>query len=169
MKDKLFILGAVAIVIILFVVLAPKEDSDPSTSTDPSTSEEPEFIGAARDTCVNHGGVSMHIHPNLSIFINDEQVVVPEMIGIDDLCMRALHTHETTGKIHIEYPEKHTFTLGDFFANWKQAYNKDRIFDYTVDDTHVIRMTVDGEESDEYEDLILEDLQDIVIYYEATE
>lgn len=176
MKDKLFILAAVVAVVILFIVLAPKkvEDTvggsisgDSFIINDGEGDEDIEYIGAARDLCVNHGeSITMHIHPTLKIFIDSEEVIVPEGIGIDDLCMRAIHTHGTVGEIHVEYPEIHTFSLGDFFANWKQAFNEDRIFDYETGDDNQIRMTVNGEENEDYEDLILADGQEIIIYYE---
>ena len=155
-------------VVLLFVLVSSFQNETPIEPVQEAVSEEgEEFIGAARDLCVNHGaGISMHIHPLLEIYIEDEQVFVPPNIGIDAQCMRALHTHEGTGKIHVEYPEPYEFTLGDFFAVWRQPFNKDQIFDYVPGDTHQIRMTVDGVENTDYEDLVLEDLQQIVIYYE---
>src|SRR5262249_53559585 len=38
-----------------------------------------------------------------------------------------LHTHDETGVIHIESPEKRTFTLGNFFDIWKQPLSADQV------------------------------------------
>lgn len=121
----------------------------------------------ARNQCVEHSvGLSMHIHPELEIYFGDQKQTIPANIGIEPTCMKAIHTHEDTGKIHIEYPENHDFTLSDFFANWDQPFSKDKIMDKQIDPTHQILMTVDGVPNDQYEKLVLKDGQKIVIRYE---
>ena len=124
-------------------------------------------LDTARSACIQHSDrLSMHIHPLLTIYIDNEQVAIPENIGVSLTCMKALHTHDKTGKIHIEYPTKHEFTLGDFFANWGQAFTRGQFLDKIVDDNHIITITVDGQESTENENLILKDEQIIIIRYE---
>jgi hypothetical protein len=120
-----------------------------------------------RDHCVEHGsGLGMHIHPVLSITIDGKPVVIPAQVGITASCMKALHTHDETGTIHIEYTEPHDFMLEDFFANWGQPFSKDQILDKKVDDTHTLTMMVDGKPSTDFEKLILKDEQVIEIRYE---
>ncbi len=124
------------------------------------------FTPAAQ--CVQHStSLSMHIHPVLEVYLEGQKVPIPANIGIDPSCMKALHTHDDTGTIHIEYPQQHDFVLGDFFENWGMAFSKDKLIDKTADDTHTITMTVDGQPSDEYENLVMKDAQKIVIRYEA--
>lgn len=119
-----------------------------------------------REQCVEHSiALGMHIHPELEIYNEDQKVTIPSNVGISSSCMKALHTHDDTGKIHIEYPEKYDFTLGDFFANWGQTLSKDQVMDMKADDTHTITMTVDGNQSDAFDKLTLKDHQKIVIRY----
>ena len=80
--------------------------------------------------------------------------------------MHPLHTHDTTGTIHVESPEERDLTLGDFFAVWdNKPFSKDETLGNRADATHEIVMTVDGTKSDEYEKLVLRDKQEIVIEY----
>ena len=117
--------------------------------------------------CTTDMATQYHIHPNLKVVVSGEVIDVPQNIGIDFTrnCMSALHTHESNGKIHVESPVKKDFTLGDFFYNWNEIFNKDQIFDYQVDAEHGIKMTVDGVESKEFENLVFQDKQQIVIEY----
>ena len=107
-----------------------------------------------------------HIHPNLEIIINGQKQEIPTDIGIVDGCMNALHTHDNTGVIHVESPEKRDFQLSDFFAVWNKTYSKDQILDYKVDDTHTIRQTINGKETQDFENTVLYDEDQIVISYE---
>lgn len=120
-----------------------------------------------RDKCVQHTGLGMHIHPELEIYLDGEKVAIAENIGVTPACMRSLHTHDDTGKIHVEYSKKIDFQLGDFFAVWSMPFSQSEILDKKVGDTHKITMTVDGVASEEFEKLVLKDGQKIVIRYEA--
>jgi len=119
--------------------------------------------------CMTHESDRFHIHPVLSIVANGEPVPVPAEVGITPGCMRAIHTHTPDGIIHIESAEVRDFTLADFFANWEQPFNANQVLTYTADETHRIRMTVNGEEVDTFENTVLRDHDQIVIYYESTE
>lgn len=120
-----------------------------------------------RTQCVQHSqSLSMHIHPKLQININGSPVAIPAEIGITPTCMMAIHTHETDGTLHLEYPQTIDFKLGDFFANWGQSFSKEQIMDNKIDETHTITMTVDGQPSEEFENLILKDDQQIVINFD---
>ncbi|OGZ71501.1 MAG: hypothetical protein A2904_01810 [Candidatus Staskawiczbacteria bacterium RIFCSPLOWO2_01_FULL_33_9] len=117
-------------------------------------------------TCTTDMATQFHIHPNLEIIINGQRQEIPANIGINDGCMNSLHTHDNSGKIHVEAPEKRDFTLSDFFAVWNKTYNKDQIFDYKVDETHIIRETLNGKETQDYENTVLYDEDKIIIFYE---
>ncbi len=117
--------------------------------------------------CTTDMATQFHIHPNLEIIINGKQQQIPEGIGINSGCMNSLHTHDNSGKIHVESPEKRDFTLADFFAVWKKTYSKDQIFDYKADEIHIIRETVNEKETQDYENTILRDNDQIIIYYRS--
>ncbi len=117
-------------------------------------------------TCTADMATQFHIHPNLEIIINGQKQEIPANIGINATCMNSLHTHDSSGKIHVESPEKRDFTLADFFAVWNKTYAKDQIFDYKVDENHIMRETVNGNEVQDYENTVLRDGDQIIIYYE---
>jgi hypothetical protein len=128
--------------------------------------------GAEEDTrklafvCTAHGStISFHIHPVLTIVVNGEQIVIPANVGVTPDCMRTIHTHTGDGVIHIEAPEAHDFTLGDFFAVWNQPFSATQILGNVADDTHKVTMTINGEVVDTYENTILRDKDQIVITY----
>lgn len=107
-----------------------------------------------------------HIHPNLTITINGESQVAPKGLGIvSPTCIRPLHIHENDGKIHVEFDYPRDFTLGEFFKVWEKPFNKNQIFDYKVDATHELTLTVDGQPSEAWENLVFKDQQKIVINY----
>jgi len=64
-------------------------------------------------------GTVEHIHQHLDIFVNGKHVTVPALIGIyDSQYITELHTHDTSGVMHVEAPTKRNFTLGQFFGVW---------------------------------------------------
>jgi hypothetical protein len=65
-------------------------------------------------------GSVIHIHQHLDVYVNGKKVTVPALIGIDNAgqFLTQLHTHDTTGIVHVESPTQRTFTLGEFFGEW---------------------------------------------------
>jgi hypothetical protein len=61
-----------------------------------------------------------HVHTHLTILDGDERVTVPANIGHSDRERFAaqLHTHDTSGILHVESPTRESFTLGQFFDEW---------------------------------------------------
>lgn len=150
--------GSIVLAIIALIVWLAFYADTPSTSSR-STRE----VALA---CTTDMATKFHIHPNLHIVIRGEAQVIPTNIGVRPNCMNALHTHDTTGKLHVESPEKRDFTLADFFAIWGKTYSKDRILDSQADDRFVIRETVNGKEVQDYENTVVHDGDQIVISYE---
>ena len=116
--------------------------------------------------CTTDMATQFHVHPTLKIVINGIEQTIPANIGIQPTCMNSLHTHDTSGTIHVEAPEQRDFTLADFFAVWKEPFSKDQILDSKVDAQHLIRETVNGVEVQDRENTILHDKDQIAIYYE---
>lgn len=113
--------------------------------------------------CVQHDGVGMHIHPHLKIVINGSERAIPSEIGVSPGCMRPIHTHDGTGVIHLEFPVTQEVRLGQFFQIWQQPFSQQQILDRTIGAEDVLRVTVNGEETSELENLVLHDKDDIVI------
>lgn len=67
-----------------------------------------------------------HIHAHVTIYINGQPVSVPQGVGIatDQSCLYWLHTHDSSGVIHIEAPKKVSPTLGNFLDIWGQKFQQ---------------------------------------------
>ena len=62
-----------------------------------------------------------HVHARVEIFIDGEPASVPAGIGIDPAgrWISPLHTHDASGKVHVESPEvRAELTLGQFYTVW---------------------------------------------------
>jgi hypothetical protein len=66
------------------------------------------------------GKETFHIHAMLHIYVNGLLSPVPADVGIEVSKQHetSLHTHDSTGIIHMETNHRYPFTLGDFFSVW---------------------------------------------------
>jgi hypothetical protein len=86
--------------------------------------------------------VAFHIHTHLAVFVNGTLRPIPAGIGIVNpvvqqtangpfeaatQCYYWLHVHAQDGVIHIESPTQHAFTLGEFFAIWRQPLDRTHV------------------------------------------
>jgi hypothetical protein len=117
--------------------------------------------------CTTDMATEFHIHSHLTILVEGEELTVPTDIGIDHTrnCMSSVHTHNTSGVIHVEAPVEADFTLGDFFYNWDQPFDSTQVLDYQVDETHGLKMYVNGQESKLYDMLVMQSHDSIVLDY----
>src|SRR6266550_317214 len=118
----------------------------------------------------------VHWHPHLSLTLNGSPYTVPANIGIDPSLWKdhsldeygsgaaALHTHDTSGTIHVEVNTSHRdFTLHEFLAIWGQPSDGSAI------DGHLVTsVTVDGvQQASPTWDVILKDGQKIAMTLSA--
>jgi hypothetical protein len=83
--------------------------------------------------CQTSEQVAYHIHAHLAILVDGRAQTVPPGIGIPNpqidsssgepfvvggSCFYWLHSHTTDGVIHIESPDRRTYTLGNWFDIW---------------------------------------------------
>jgi hypothetical protein len=72
-----------------------------------------------------------HVHSHLSIFVDGQAMAVPANIGLIDTavldCHYEIHSHDRSGKIHVEAAGPFTATLGQFFAIWGQPLEADNV------------------------------------------
>jgi len=138
------------------------EDSESPASLN-NTSDEMHPLGME---CLDHEGLAMHFHPYLTILIDGNEYSIPGNTGIDtDVCKGAMHmthTHDDSGKIHVESKQVEEVPLEVFFDVWGKHFDETGIMEYR-DGT--IEMTVDGQISTDYQNHILADGQNIVISY----
>ncbi|GJF30614.1 hypothetical protein KNE206_33140 [Kitasatospora sp. NE20-6] len=91
-------------------------------------------------------GSALHIHAHLDVFVDGEAVTVPPLIGIDEQAQQIspLHTHDTTGVVHIESPVQADFSLGQFMTQWQVSLAADHIGGLRTDADHTLTAYVDG-------------------------
>jgi hypothetical protein len=61
-----------------------------------------------------------HIHALLSVYRDGQRLLIPDSIGRGSGCSYEMHTHESSGVLHIETDVPKVFTLGQFVALWGQ-------------------------------------------------
>jgi len=140
--------------------------------------------------CLGSEALFLHIHPYLQIIVDGKNVTIPGGIGIENAlpegsstwgevygggsssCFEPVHTHDSSGLIHIESPSNINYTLGNFFTIWNQTYayalingvkhpivfNQNDILGYTTNSTYKLVLLVDGKPSTGYSNLILNTL-----------
>lgn len=113
-----------------------------------------------------HENLAFHIHSQLILTFNGENLVIPAGVGISAEGMRVIHTHESDGNLHVEAPFPYQFYLGDFFTIWGKRLTKECAFEFCTDEENVLKFYVNGEETDLGPDIPLYDLDKIEIVYE---
>jgi hypothetical protein len=117
---------------------------DKSTSLLATTAHQSD--GATVDGVVGSNemeNLAYHIHAHLTIYVNGVQKNLPYGVGIippysldtssgspfvsGGSAYYYLHTHDETGIIHIESPNDHVYTLGNFFDVWKQPLSRTQV------------------------------------------
>lgn len=106
-----------------------------------------------------------HIHPTLTIIIDGQNLPIPTGIGLGPNGNLPIHTHDSSGFLHIESTTTQPFRLRDFFTIWGQSFSKTNLLGHVADRTNKVTMTVDGRPSHVFGSLLLQNLQDIVIRY----
>ncbi|HET9393573.1 MAG TPA: hypothetical protein VFO29_08680 [Candidatus Rubrimentiphilum sp.] len=78
----------------------------------------------------------LHVHTELSLFVNGKQIAIPRNVGIvgtlQGVCLYWIHTHDATGIIHVEAgsaiaPAGGNYTLGNFFDIWGQPLSRTQV------------------------------------------
>jgi len=114
----------------------------------------------------------VHWHSHLSVTLNGSPFTVPANIGIDSSLWKdhsldqygsgaaALHTHDTSGTIHVEVNTSHRdFTLHEFLAIWGQPSDGS-----AIDGHPVTSVTVDGvQQASAKGDVVLKDGEKIAM------
>jgi len=105
----------------------------------------------------------IHWHPQLHIYVDGEEQLIPENVGLIGE-HQPMHTHvedAAKGVLHFEFEgrvKKDDTRLGRFFDIWGKDI---RSFGENI------RMTVNGKENTEYEKYIVHEQDVIELYYEA--
>jgi len=77
-----------------------------------------------RFSCVINPPQPLAFYAHLSILVNNEPQKIPLYLGASRQppthCFYAIHTHDSTGRIHVTPAAPGTFTLGELFQIWGQ-------------------------------------------------
>jgi len=139
------------------------------------------------------GRLMRHDHEHLDVIINGQPVTVPAGIGMaepfdfgpcspppafpngdcttgniyDGLIADApLHTHSTSGIIHLETDRPGDFTLGQFFDEWGVRLNETCVGSYCTGNGNEMRVYVNGNRvTGNPRDLVLTEHQEIAVIY----
>jgi hypothetical protein len=110
---------------------------------------------------------SVHFHPLLKVYVSGKQMPVPADIGIDPtqdpMQMAGLHTHDTSGTIHVEGVAG--ARLGQFFRIWGVPLSSRQLGPYRASGDDAVRIWVDGKPSTVFGRLALADGQHIVVSF----
>jgi hypothetical protein len=137
-----------AALIVGFITLGAKKQPGPNTPL-----AFPAPVGAEVKTAVESAGLQVlgqemlqyHIHSHLQVSDNGTDVTVPANIGIQQgVGLSPLHTHDSTGVIHVESETKGDYTLGQFFKEWNVPLMSTCIGPKCADATHELKVYVDG-------------------------
>jgi hypothetical protein len=118
------VLAAVALVVVAVIALTGGRTTAQGVRAAPT--------GATVDgiACQTSEQVAYHIHAHMTIYASGARQAVPAGIGIPGpqqvvdgfveggKCLYWLHTHDSTGVVHIESPVQRVYTLGQFFDVW---------------------------------------------------
>jgi len=91
--------------------------------------------------------LDFHEHATLQMTVDGEPVAVPANIGVGETSIAELHTHDTSGTLHLEAAGEITdgsFDLGHFFDTWGVALDESCVGEHCKPDA-AIAITVDGE------------------------
>lgn len=123
--------------------------------------------------------IIMHIHSNLNVTVNGKSLMVPNGIGINSTlwndhsldkfgterkttifgmvtpAMSPLHTHDSSGTIHVESIEYKNYTLGQFLNIWGMPLEGSRV-----------NLLINGNSTDNYSNYVLKDMEKMILKIE---
>ena len=146
--------------------------ADPSVpETFPVPADTPAAIAAAGLPELPSEGDIVHYHAHVDLRISGQDVTVAAQIGIGSSTISPVHTHDTTGVVHIESFEDDEFTVGQFFTEWGLDLTAECVETYCADATHELRVAVNGVELPPGEnpaDIVFDTHDEIAIWYGPT-
>ena len=126
-------------------------------------------LQASDPDVISRSGI--HWHPTLTMYVKGVKQEIPANIGIgiqytsmptfdSSMAMTAMHTHESDGTIHLEFPglvKRDDITLGNFFRIWGKDF---------MEFGSSVAMTVNGQPNTELAKYEMKDGDTIELRYE---
>ncbi len=137
---------------------------------------EGEGVNGPHDANPTYDLASFHIHTSLSLYVNGQKIAIPTFGGVSG--GDEIHTHDTTGLIHIHPQTARTsfVKLGEVFDKWKIApqngnpnavFTDSNLLNNVEDATHRVQMFVNGVHTDAFQNYQVHDGDDIILAYSA--
>jgi hypothetical protein len=144
--------------------------SSPVSSQAPAVSGQPRTTTAPWDRPLNQAAqvtaahlqltateqLTVHYHSHLTVLVDGQTVPVPANLGINGVDnsgqpvphntpgISPLHTHDTSGVLHIEAAARNTFTLGQLFTLWNVRLDATDLGAYGPADGKKLTVFVNG-------------------------
>jgi hypothetical protein len=108
-----------------------------------------------------------HIHALLHVYVNGKRVTVPANIGLNDSTgpFSSIHTHDTSGIVHMEADRTYPFTIGQFFAVWGVRFSNDQLGTFKPNGDKKLSVYVNGDRVSDPVDYVMKQHHDIVVGY----
>ena len=138
--------GLVLLAVMVVVVIAYRATTTNTTAVGASIDGVSCDTGEHISTTSDH-----HYHAHVEILYQGQEVSIPGQTGIPvnavQSCFYWLHTHDTSGVIHIEAPANKDkgFTLGQFFDIWGQKLSPTQVTTFKISDAQPLKMWVNGQ------------------------
>ena len=116
--------------------------------------------------CNKSEQLNYHVHAHLDVFVDGQKQQVPDRVGIlpTPSCLYWLHTHDSSGLIHIESPQTREFTLGQFLDVWNKTRDSSGLLNSVL--TMNATAFVNGDPTPgNYRDIQLKSLEQIALVY----
>jgi len=113
-------------------------------------------------------GTALHTHQHLDILINGQKINIPDGIGVGpkESYISTIHTHDTSGIIHVESPVIDDFYLGQFFDIWGVKFENQCLGSFCSNLDNHLRVFINGQETNaNFRYIKLFSHQEIFIYY----
>jgi hypothetical protein len=110
-------------------------------------------------------GSVLHIHQHLDIMVNGQTIIVPANIGIGATFISPMHTHDTSGILHVESPVQKDFTLGQFFTEWGIKFDGNCISTFCADSSNKLIVGVNGSQISDPKNYVLKSHDEIEVWY----
>ncbi|MFL6361406.1 MAG: hypothetical protein ACJ72V_19005 [Nitrososphaeraceae archaeon] len=122
------------------------------------------FIMGAQGGVMPGAKMVLHTHPHLNVTADGTPMIIPQNVGIDVSLwkdhsidkygmqgMAPLHTHDTSGTVHVESNVNRAYTLGQFLDIWGGLNFNGK----------TVKTTVDGKPVSDYRNILLKDGEQI--------
>ena len=179
MSSKWFIGILVALAIAVGVVIAVQPSSTPEQKNGSLASLRstpapwpPEYNGlrdrlqASNLPILAFEAFQTHIHQHLDIYIHGQHMDIPAQIGLMNGLTAPIHTHDTTGILHVESPQPNAlYKLKLFFNVWGVQFNNNQLGGYKADSNNHLTVYSNGQVVKDPINLNLTKHEEVVIVY----